>query len=221
MLGDFPNQLEFGRWLFTQRCDFVLGVAQLSQLPEATFPEVAFAGRSNVGKSSIINALLGRQGLARTSNTPGRTQQLNFFNLNNLLYLVDLPGFGFAQAPKDIVGQWQIVIKQYLSGRPTLERIYLLIDARHGIMKLDREHMDLFDEAALSYQIVLTKVYKVSKSELEKVTQRVHNEIVRHPAAHPDILQTSSHKSMGLDIFRAEISKFIKLYEEVSHDPGH
>lgn len=221
MLGDFPSQEDFGRWLFTQRCDFVLGVSQLEQLPEATMPEIAFAGRSNVGKSSIINALLNHQGLARTSNTPGRTQQLNFFNLNDLMYLVDLPGFGFAKAPKSIVEQWQGVIKNYLSGRPTLERIYLLIDARHGIMKVDREHMDLFDESALSYQIVLTKVDKISKNELEKTAQRVHTEITLRPAAHPEILQTSSHKGLGLETFRAEISKFIKVYQEQAHGTGN
>ena len=155
-------RLKAGVELFNKRCDFVLSVANLNQLPHDDRVEIAFAGRSNVGKSSLINALFGQKKLAKTSATPGRTQQLNYFNLNDKLYVVDLPGYGFAKAPKDIVKSWQKLINTYLVGRASLRRVFLLIDSRHGVKKIDEEIMDMLDKAAVTYQIVLTKIDKIS-----------------------------------------------------------
>ena len=161
--------LNSGKELFKKKCSFVLSVANLKQLPDGDRVEVAFAGRSNVGKSSLLNALFGQKKLAKTSSTPGRTQQLNYFNLDDKIYLVDLPGYGFAKAPKDIVKNWQQLINAYLVGRATLRRVFLLIDSRHGIKKIDEEIMDMLDKAAVTYQIVLTKADKVSDKALEKI----------------------------------------------------
>lgn len=199
------EQLDKGNELFKQPCTFVLGVAKLEQLPLTEMPEVAFAGRSNVGKSSIINALTSQKGLAKTSNTPGRTQQLNYFNLNNQIHIVDLPGYGFAQAPESIVKQWQKLIFAYLQGRVNLKRVFLLIDSRHGLKKVDTEIMDMLDKAAVTYQIVLTKTDKISSKELEKVLAATKETIKTHAAAYIDILATSSEKKQGLDELRAEI----------------
>lgn len=195
---------------FNRHCDFTISVAELSQLPETRFDEVAFAGRSNVGKSSLINALFRQNKLAKTSSTPGRTQQLNFFNFDNRLYLVDLPGYGYAKAPETLVRQWQNTLKTYLRGRPTLRRVFLMIDSRHGIKKEDLEIMKLLDESAVAYQIVLTKADKISAQELQQTVQKVAEEIKNHAAALNDILTTSAEKNLGLDLLKAEICSFIR-----------
>lgn len=171
--------------------------------------EVAFAGRSNVGKSSLINALFGQKKLAKTSSTPGRTQQLNYFNLDDKLYLVDLPGYGFAKAPKDIVKNWQKLINSYLVGRATLRRVFLLIDSRHGIKKIDEEIMEMLDKAAVTYQIVLTKIDKISTKELEKVLTATDRIVREHTAAHVTILKTSSEKNLYLDELKAETADLL------------
>jgi len=202
------EQLEKGKKLFAAECTFVLGVARLSQLPpDNQIEEVAFAGRSNVGKSSLINALTGRRTLAKTSNTPGRTQQLNYFNLNNCLYLVDLPGYGFAKAPEAMVKQWQTMIFTYLQGRVNLKRVFLLIDSRHGIKKVDKDIMEMLDKAAVNYQIILTKTDKISSSALNRVMQETAQTIKQHPAAHINIIATSSEKGAGIPELRAEIAQ--------------
>lgn len=190
---------------FKQPCTFVLGVAKLEQLPLTEMPEVAFAGRSNVGKSSIINALTGKKGLAKTSNTPGRTQQLNYFNLVDKIHIVDLPGYGFAQAPESMVKQWQNLIFAYLQGRVNLKRVFVLIDSRHGIKKVDLEIMEMLDKAAVTYQIVLTKTDKISEKALEKVLAETQKIIKDHAAAYVTVLATSSEKKTGLNELRHEI----------------
>lgn len=203
------EQLEEADKLFKSPCTFVLGVAGLEQLPLSPMNEIAFAGRSNVGKSSIINALTRQKGLAKTSNTPGRTQQLNYFNLNGQLHMVDLPGYGFAQAPEKIVRQWQKLIFAYLQGRVNLKRVFMLIDSRHGIKKVDEEIMELLDKAAVTYQIVLTKTDKISNAALQKVLTETQEKISKHPAAYVNVLATSSEKNTGIDILRAEIASFV------------
>lgn len=209
-LEDFtPEQLAQANTLFKTPTTFVLGVAKLDQLPLTEMPEVAFAGRSNVGKSSIINALTGQKGLAKTSNTPGRTQQLNFFNLANKLHIVDLPGYGFAKAPEAQVKQWQRIIFAYLQGRVNLKRVFVLIDSRHGIKKSDLEIMELLDKAAVTYQIVLTKLDKIGSGNLTKVMTEVENEISKHAAAYSRVLATSSERNIGIDNLRAEIANLI------------
>lgn len=204
-----PEQLDAAKVLFRQDCTFVLGVAKLEQLPLSDLPEVAFAGRSNVGKSSIINAVTGRKGLAKTSNTPGRTQQLNYFNLDGKLHIVDLPGYGYAQAPEAEVKKWQAVIMAYLQGRVNLKRVMVLIDSRHGIKSVDREIMDMLDKAAVTYQLVLTKTDKISAKELEKVLTVTQAEVSKHAAAYVRVLATSSEKNRGLEELRAEIAGLI------------
>ena len=199
-------RLEAGRVLFTQKCEFVISAAAFDQLPDSEPPEIAFAGRSNVGKSSLLNALAGRKNLARTSNTPGRTQQVNFFNLGERLMLTDLPGYGYARATKSIVEKWTRLIKSYLKGRVQLRRVCLLIDSRHGMKDTDREAMDLMDAAAVGYQIILTKCDKVKASELENLLEKTHKEIAKHVAAHPDIMVTSSFKSQGILELRATLA---------------
>lgn len=202
-------RLKKGIELFNKRCDFVLSVANLKQLPSDNLEEIAFAGRSNVGKSSLINALFGQRKLAKTSSTPGRTQQLNYFNLDNKLYVVDLPGYGFAKAPKDIVQNWQKLINTYLVGRANLRRVFLLIDSRHGIKKIDEEIMDMLDKAAVTYQIVLTKIDKISAKELDKVMRNTKAIIEKHTAAHVTILKTSSEKNLYLDNLKAEVADLL------------
>ncbi|MEZ5936732.1 MAG: ribosome biogenesis GTP-binding protein YihA/YsxC [Hyphomonadaceae bacterium] len=202
------DEIEAGRLLFAGPADFVLGVASLSQLPAADRPEIAFAGRSNVGKSSLINAVTGRKQLARTSNTPGRTQQLNFFDLaEGRLYLVDLPGYGFAEAPKKNVDAWSRLTMDYLRGRPSLKRIFMLVDARHGPNKTDLAIMKQLDSAAVIYQIVLTKLDKLKPSDVPKVIETTLTVIRKHPAAHPELLATSSETGTGVEDLRAEIAR--------------
>jgi len=183
-----PDQItEVGRLLFARECRFVTGAAAIGQLPLAELPEVAFAGRSNVGKSSLLNALTGRNTLARTSNTPGRTQQVNFFDLDHRLMLVDLPGFGFAEAPKEQVRLWQELIDAYLRGRQVLRRTCLLVDSRHGIKDNDRQVMTMLDKAAVPYQLVLTKADKVKAPALAATRDLAGEEIAKRPADHPEI----------------------------------
>jgi len=198
--------LESGRLLFTQNCDFLISAASFNQLPDTDLPEIAFAGRSNVGKSSLLNTLTGRKNLARTSNTPGRTQQVNFFDLGGRVMLTDLPGYGYAKAAKSVVDQWTRLIKSYLRGRVQLRRVCLLIDSRHGLKDTDREAMALMDEAAVAYQIVLTKCDKIKAAELEKLLVKTDKEIAKHVAAHPEILVTSSFKSLGIEEMRAALA---------------
>jgi GTP-binding protein len=204
--GEAAAGLERGRVLFAGACDFVTSAAQVEQLPAATLPEVAFAGRSNVGKSSLINALTGRRTLAKTSNTPGRTQQVNFFDLAGRLMLVDLPGYGYASAPKAKVVAWTRLVELYLAGRPELRRTLLLIDARHGIKDVDRQIMAILDRAAVSYQLVLTKADKVGTADLSRCTAEVAAEARRHAAAHPDVVATSAREQTGVDLLRAELA---------------
>jgi len=210
--ADAPDKewLERGRLLFAGPCDFVKGVVALSGLPDADRAEVAFAGRSNVGKSSLINALTGRKTLARTSNTPGRTQEINYFRLGPAdgenLYVVDLPGYGFAQAPKPMVARWTRLVNGYLKSRPSLLRVFLLIDSRHGPKSADTAVMKDLDTAAVSYQVVLTKADKITGAELSKCIESTGAVMRKHPAAHPEIIATSSVKSAGIDLLRAEIA---------------
>jgi GTP-binding protein len=206
-MTDFSeDQIEAARKLFAGPCDFVKGVVALDGLPPADRVEVCFAGRSNVGKSSLINALTGRKGLARASNTPGRTQEINYFDLGGRYWLVDLPGYGYAEAPKTLVDKWQTLLKAYLQGRPTLRRAFVLIDARHGVMKVDQEIMKLLDVAAVSYQVVLTKADKPRAGKLQPVVDSVRAALAKRPAAHPEILLTSSETGQGLPELRAAIA---------------
>ncbi len=200
------KQLEAGRILFAKGSDFVLGAAKLAQLPESLACEVAFAGRSNVGKSSLLNALTGRKALARTSNTPGRTRELNYFKVGDDLHIVDMPGYGYARAEKALVAKWQSLIRNYLSGRPNLRRVFVLIDSRHGLKPNDMEIMDLLDEAAVIYQGVLTKIDKLKKGELDKVVERTRAGMSKRPAAHPELHLTSSEKGTGIPELRADIA---------------
>lgn len=203
-----PEELEQARKLFAGPCDFVLGVAALKQLPSADMPEIAFAGRSNVGKSSLTNALTGRNTLARTSHTPGRTQQLNFFNLGGLLYMVDMPGYGYAKVSKTQKDEWNRLIRDYLRGRPSLRCVFILIDSRHGLKDTDIEIMNMLDETAVSYRIIFTKSDKVKREEMQKVEEKTLAELKKHPAAFPEIMKTSSHKEYGIAELRAAIRRY-------------
>lgn len=197
---------EAGRLLFAGPVTFVKGVVAMSGLPPADRLEVCFAGRSNVGKSSLINALTGRKTLARASNTPGRTQEINYFALGEERYLVDLPGYGFAEAPVAVVAKWQALLKQYLSGRATLRRAFVLIDARHGVKAVDEEILTLLDRSAVTFQAVLTKVDKINRVEREAVIAQVKGALGKHPAAYPEIVVTSSEKGEGIETLRALIA---------------
>ena len=198
--------LEAGRLLFAKECDFVWGANALNQLPEADLPEVAFAGRSNVGKSSLVNALTGRKTLARTSNTPGRTQQLNFFDLGNRLKLVDMPGYGYAKESKEKVEAWNDMVRRFLRGRVTLRRALVLIDSRHGLKPNDHEIMEMLDRTAVPYVVVLTKADKVKPTELDKICRDTQAGLKKHPAAFPDIHVTSSEKGTGIAELRASLA---------------
>lgn len=202
-----PQRLEDGRRLFAGETEFVKGVVAMSGLPAADRIEVCFAGRSNVGKSSLINALTGRKGLARASNTPGRTQEINFFATSDSHYLVDLPGYGYANAPLPVVEKWQRLLKQYLSGRQTLRRAFVLIDARHGVKKVDEDILNLLDSAAVTFQAVLTKADKVKEKDREKVLAQVRGALASHPAAFPELLMTSSEKGWGIPTLRSIINE--------------
>ena len=197
---------ERGRKLFAGPVEFLKGVVALEGLPPADRVEVCFAGRSNVGKSSLINALTGRKALARTSNTPGRTQEINYFALGAQAYLVDLPGYGFAEAPKAVVAKWQTLLRAYLAGRPTLRRAFVLVDHRHGIKPPDAEIMALLDRAAVTFQVVLTKADKVRAADRARVLEAVRAGLARHPAAFPEIVVTSSETGQGLPTLRALVA---------------
>ena len=201
------EELEAGRKLFAKEATFLRGVVKLDQLPPTGLPEVAFAGRSNVGKSSLINALTGRTSLARTSNTPGRTQEINLFDLGGRLTLVDLPGYGFAQAPKEVVERWTRLVFAYLRGRPSLMRVCLLIDARHGPKKVDEEVIDLLGKAAVPFQLVLTKTDLVRKAELEGLTLELETRLAKLIGALPQPVLTSSRAREGVDLLRASLAK--------------
>ncbi|WP_339770200.1 ribosome biogenesis GTP-binding protein YihA/YsxC [uncultured Pseudosulfitobacter sp.] len=197
---------EKGRLLFAGETVFVKGVVAMSGLPDPDRMEVCFAGRSNVGKSSLINALTGTKALARASNTPGRTQEINFFTAGDELYLVDLPGYGYANAPLQVVEKWQRLLKQYLGGRQTLRRAFVLVDARHGIKKVDDEIMSLLDSSAVTFQVILTKADKVKEAERAAIIEQVRGALAKHPAAYPEIVVTSSEKGWGIPTLRALIS---------------
>ena len=211
---DKPDEAA-GHWLFAQECVFVRGVVAMSGLPPTDLPEVAFAGRSNVGKSSLVNALTNRKTLARTSNTPGRTKEINFFALGPVgqtaLNLVDLPGYGYARESTSKVEQWTDLVMDYLRGRPNLRRIILLIDSRHGIKNNDREVMKMLDKAAVSYLIVLTKIDKLKQSELDECLVKTREDLRKHVAAHPEIIATSAEKGDGLGELRAHIAELADL----------
>ncbi len=197
---------EKGRMLFAGETQFVKGVVAMDGLPPADRMEVCFAGRSNVGKSTLINALTGMKALARASNTPGRTQEINYFTAGEDHYLVDLPGYGYANAPLPIVEKWQRLLKQYLSGRQTLRRAFVLIDARHGVKKVDDEIMSLLDSSAVTFQCVLTKADKVKEVDRAKVLDQVREALAKHPAAYPEIVVTSSEKGWGIPTLRAIVA---------------
>ena len=202
-----PEAAERGRKLFAGPVDFLKGVVALEGLPPADRSEICLAGRSNAGKSSLINALTGRKALARTSNTPGRTQEINYFALGAAQYLVDLPGYGFAEAPKPVVARWQALLRAYLAGRPTLRRAFVLVDHRHGVKAPDEEIMALLDRAAVPFQTVLTKADKVKAADRDAVLAQVRAALSRHPAAFPEIVVTSSQTGEGLPTLRAVVAE--------------
>lgn len=204
-----PDAREKGRLLFAGPVDFLKGVVAMVHMPPADRLEVCFAGRSNVGKSSLINALTGRKNLARASNTPGRTQEINFFALGAARYLVDLPGYGYAEAPVAVVAKWQALLKQYLAGRQTLRRVFVLIDTRHGVKEVDEEILNLLDRSAVTFQVVMTKADKVSAATRAENIAQVQAALKTHPAAFPEILVTSSEKGDGIETLRAIIATLI------------
>jgi GTP-binding protein len=200
---------EAGRLLFAGPVDFVKGVVAMSGLPPADRMEVCFAGRSNVGKSSLINALTGRKSLARASNTPGRTQEINYFALGDARYMVDLPGYGYAEAPVAVVAKWQALLRAYLAGRQTLRRAFVLIDTRHGVKDVDEEILTLLDRSALAFQVVMTKADKVSTATRDANIAQVRGALAKHPAAFPELVVTSSEKGDGIETLRAIIATLV------------
>tara|TARA_B100001121_G_scaffold296277_1_gene301479 strand:+ start:629 stop:1279 length:651 start_codon:yes stop_codon:yes gene_type:complete len=203
------SRKEQGRLLFSKETNFVKGVVDMQGLPNPDKIEVCFSGRSNVGKSSLINALTGRKGLARASNTPGRTQEINFFSIPEKHYLVDLPGYGYADAPVKIVEQWQNLLKQYLAGRQSLRRAFMLVDGRHGVKKVDTEIMSMLDSSAVTFQVILTKLDKVKEKDRENTLEQVRSNLQKHPAAFPEIILTSSEKGWGIQTLRSVIAKLV------------
>tara|TARA_Y100000589_G_scaffold44118_1_gene37162 strand:+ start:1361 stop:2011 length:651 start_codon:yes stop_codon:yes gene_type:complete len=203
------SRKEQGRLLFSKETNFVKGVVDMQGLPNPDKIEVCFSGRSNVGKSSLINALTGRKGLARASNTPGRTQEINFFSIPEKHYLVDLPGYGYANAPVKIVEQWQNLLKQYLAGRQSLRRAFMLVDGRHGVKKVDTEIMSMLDSSAVTFQVILTKLDKVKEKDRENTLEQVRSNLQKHPAAFPEIILTSSEKGWGIQTLRSVIAKLV------------
>jgi GTP-binding protein len=203
-----PDLVDAGRRLFGREAQFVAGAGEPAALPTESLPEIAFAGRSNVGKSSLVNALTARRVLARTSNTPGRTRQLNFFDLGGQLMLVDLPGYGYAEASKTAIARWTGLVRRYLRSRAALRRVCLLVDARHGLKEADRPVLEMLDQAGISYQIILTKTDKLRPAELSGVAQRVSAEIAAHTAAHPELHLTSAERHRGIAALRATLAAF-------------
>ena len=203
------SKKEIGRLLFSKETSFVKGVVDMQGLPNPDKIEVCFSGRSNVGKSSLINALAGRKGLARASNTPGRTQEINFFSIPETHYLVDLPGYGYANAPIKVVEKWQNLLKQYLAGRQSLRRAFVLVDARRGVKKVDTEIMSMLDSSAVTFQVVLTKLDKVKEKDQENILEQVRTSLQKHPAAFPDIILTSSEKGWGIQTLRSIIAMLV------------
>lgn len=195
--------------IFLKNCEFVAGYVEIDSLPGTEFPEIAFAGRSNVGKSSLINTLTGRRTLVKTSSTPGRTQELNFFLLAASMMLVDMPGYGYAKAPRKEVARWTLLVKRYLTGRPNLRRVCLMIDARHGIKEIDQDIMSVLDEAAVNYQIILTKSDKIKPLQLTQLMEKSGEILKKHAAAHPMIIATSSETKAGIDALREELTQFV------------
>ena len=203
------SKKELGRLLFSKETSFVKGVVDMPGLPDPDKIEVCFSGRSNVGKSSLINALTGRKGLARASNTPGRTQEINFFSIPDNHYLVDLPGYGYANAPIKVVEKWQNLLKRYLAGRQSLRRAFVLVDSRHGVKKVDTEIMSMLDSSAVTFQVVLTKLDKVKEKDRENILKQVRASLQKHPAAFPEIILTSSERGWGIPTIRSIIAMLV------------
>lgn len=200
------ERIEAGRLLFAGPITFERGVVGMEHLPEANLPEAAFAGRSNVGKSSLLNAVAGRRNLARASAEPGRTRELNFFNVGDRLRMADLPGYGYAKAPKVEIARWTALTRDYLRGRPSLKRVIMLIDSRHGVKDTDRDIMKMLDESAVTYQVVLTKTDKLKPTELAEVMAATAASIAKRPAAHPEVIATSAETGAGIERLRAELA---------------
>ena len=203
------SKKEQGRLLFSKETSFVKGVVDMKGLPNPDKIEVCFSGRSNVGKSSLINALTGRKGLARASNTPGRTQEINFFSIPENHYLVDLPGYGYANAPIKVVEKWQNLLKQYLAGRQSLRRAFVLVDGRHGVKKVDTDIMSMLDSSAVTFQVILTKLDKIKEKDQDRILDQVRTSLQKHPAAFPKIILTSSEKGWGIQTLRSVIAKLV------------